>query len=129
MSNNVLQLKLNTGAELPLRAVTAKSGKRYWAITTTPTSGKMARYGVPVNPEVVGGKLPTSLEVNGTKVPLATTEKQGQRRVANAPIGTIDGEDFVLSFTCTKLGNGAFNVTANAHRKGGAGGRKAVSAL
>lgn len=121
--SKTLEVKLSTGAVLPYRPATAKSGNVYHTILNPATGKAPGKFGVNVSAPVVGGKLPTHATILGVKVPLASgvVEQSGNAKVSatNVPV-VLDGEprSFSLSISQTPRG---FNVRGSLNRPGGGG--------
>lgn len=125
-----VMVELSTGASLPLRpAVAKKTGNPYHTILKG--NKPAGRYGVKVDPAVVGGALPTSIKAFGKTI----AKKDGVTQSGNTKVSFTETVETpagprILSISISMLDNGkAYNVLGSLHRPGGAGGAKALASL
>lgn len=135
---STINVNLNTNATIPFRAYGTKSGNVAHGVLATKADGSryFSKYGVPVEPKVIGGALPSSCEVLGTTFTgdVGTTDK-GRKKVTFSGDVNVDGVVKAFRLTISaKVGDDgkveSYNVSGSINGKRGSGaGRKAVSAL
>jgi hypothetical protein len=130
-NNNLIPVKLSTGASFPLRPIASpKTGSVYHAVLKVKDDGKLydpGSFGQRVDASVVGGALPTSVTVAGTAVKGVTGKSSsGNDKVVFYAALKVNGVIRKLDLAISKLPNGDFNVAG--HLTGGVAAKKANGA-
>lgn len=133
LNKDIVTVELSTGASIPLRPISAKTGNIYHAVLKRKNDGSFynpGKYGVKVDASVIGGSLPKSAKLAGTTVSAVPgTTQSGNTKVTFSADVVIDGQPRKLRLSISALPGGDFNVSGVLNRPGGAFGTAAASSL